>query len=82
MSSGLLLLAAILWAAGAVLGLAGALMAGRIALALGAAAGVLAAILALPTGGPSVVLPGQLIAEAVGFRIDPQGWAAVPCLPP
>lgn len=74
MSSELLFLAAILWAAGAILGLAGGLMLGRIALALGAVAGVLAAIFSLPAPSQSIILPGQLIGEAVGFRIDPQGW--------
>lgn len=74
MSSHLLLLAALSWAAGAILGLAGALRLGRAVLALGAAAGVLAAVLALPAAGPSILLPGQLVSEPIGFRIDPQAW--------
>lgn len=74
MSSELLLLAATLWAAGALLGLAGALVLGRAALALGAISGIVAAILALPGASPTIVLPGRLLAEEVGFRIDPQGW--------
>lgn len=74
MSSQFLLLAAILWAAGAILGLAGVLTLGRGALALGAAAGVLAAVLALPAAGPTIMLPGQLVSEPIGFRIDPQAW--------
>jgi formate hydrogenlyase subunit 3/multisubunit Na+/H+ antiporter MnhD subunit len=73
-SNELLLLAAILWAAGAILGLAGALVTARAALALGAAAGVVAAILSLPAASLPIILPGQLVTEAVGFRIDPQGW--------
>jgi hydrogenase-4 component B len=72
-SNQLLLLAAILWVAGAILGLLGAVALGRIALALGAASGVLAAILALPDASKTVVLPGRLIAETVSFRIEPQG---------
>ena len=69
----LLLLAAILWAAGAILGLVGAVALGRLALALGASAGVLAAIFGLPGASQTVVLPGQLIAENVSFRIEPRG---------
>jgi hydrogenase-4 component B len=71
--SDLLLLAAVLWAAGAILGLAGAVSLGRVALALGAAAGVLAAILVLPDASQTVALPGQLIGATVSFRIEPQG---------
>lgn len=73
MASQLLLLAAALWAAGAILALAGASALSRLALALGATAGVLAAIIGLPDASWTVVLPGQLIAEAVSFRIEPQG---------
>jgi formate hydrogenlyase subunit 3/multisubunit Na+/H+ antiporter MnhD subunit len=72
-ASQLLSLAAILWAAGAVMALAGASSPSRAALALGAAAGVLAAIVSLPDPSPAVTLPGQLIGEAVSFRIEPQG---------
>ncbi|WP_298353876.1 proton-conducting transporter membrane subunit [Rhodoblastus sp.] len=73
MASQLLLLAAILWAAGALLGLGGALALSRGALALGAAAGIVAAIAILPEGSQLVIFPGQLVGEAVAFRIEPQG---------
>jgi len=72
-ASQLLLLAAILWAVGAILGLGGALVLGRLALALGAVAGVLAAIICLPNASQVVALPGALIAETVSFQIEPQG---------
>ncbi len=74
MADQLLLIAAILWAAGAVLGLAGAPALGRAVLALGAGAGVLAAVAALPGAGAPVTLPGRLIAETVGFRMEPHGF--------
>ncbi len=74
MADQLLLIAALLWAAGAVLGLAGAPTPGRIALALGAAAGMLAAAAALPGAGAPVTLPGRLMAETVGFRMEPHGF--------
>lgn len=73
MASQLLLLAAVLWVAGAVLGLGGVLTLGRLALALGAAAGVLAAVICLPNASQAVSLPGQLIAETVAFQIEPHG---------
>jgi formate hydrogenlyase subunit 3/multisubunit Na+/H+ antiporter MnhD subunit len=66
-------MAAVLWAAGAILGLLGAVASARLALALGAAAGVLAAIFGLPGASPTVVLPGKILAESVAFRIEPQG---------
>lgn len=73
MANQLLLLAAVLWAAGAVLGLGGALTLARLALALGATTGVLAAIICLPNASQAVALPGQLIAETVSFQIEPHG---------
>lgn len=73
MASQFLLFAAILWAAGAILGLGGALALGRSALALGAAAGALAAVMSLPDASETIVLPGRLISEPVSFRIEPQG---------
>ena len=73
MANQLLLLAAVLWVAGAVLGLGGALTLARLALALGATAGVLAAIICLPNASQAVALPGQLIAETVSFQIEPHG---------
>ncbi len=73
MANHLLALAALMWAAGAILGLGGALALSRLTLALGAAAGVMAAITGLPAASHAVTLPGQLIAETVTFRIEPQG---------
>ncbi|WP_089174959.1 proton-conducting transporter membrane subunit [Bosea sp. AS-1] len=73
MASQLLLITAVLWAAGAVLGIAGATAIGRLALALGAVSGVAAAIASLPEASAAVTLPGSLMAEAVPFRIEPQG---------
>jgi formate hydrogenlyase subunit 3/multisubunit Na+/H+ antiporter MnhD subunit len=69
----LLLIAALCWAGGAVLGLGGALRLGRLALTLGAVAGILAALISLPDASPAVTLPGRLAAETVAFRIEPQG---------
>ena len=66
------LLAALLWAAGAVLAVAGASRLSRILLVGGAAAGILAAIGGLPAGSPTIVLPTALIGEPVSFRIDPE----------
>ncbi len=73
MASQLLLAAALLWAAGTVVGVAGATAIGRLALVLGAVAGVAAAIAGLPEASAAVTLPGTLMAEAVPFRIEPQG---------
>jgi formate hydrogenlyase subunit 3/multisubunit Na+/H+ antiporter MnhD subunit len=67
----MLLLAAFLWAAGAMLGLGGALAFGRVALTLGAAAGILAAVANLPNASSAVVLPGALGGESIGFQIEP-----------
>jgi formate hydrogenlyase subunit 3/multisubunit Na+/H+ antiporter MnhD subunit len=66
-------LAALFWAAGAILALVGASTLGRILLVVGAAAGILAAIVSLPAGSPAIALPIQLIGETVSFRIDPEG---------
>jgi hydrogenase-4 component B len=79
----LLLLAAILWTAAAILGLGGVLIISRIALTAGAAAGFLAAIVSFPAGSASIAIPGQLIGEAINFRVDPQalwlmGFGLVP----
>ena len=73
MVSELLTLAALLWAAGAILALVGASMLSRILLVVGVAAGILAAIVSLPAGSPTIVLPNAIIGEAVSFRIDPEG---------
>lgn len=83
MANQIVLLAAILWAFAAVVGLAGALVISRIALAVGAIAGILAAILSLPQETGAVALPGQLIGETINFRIDPEalwlmGFGLVP----
>jgi hydrogenase-4 component B len=69
----LLTLAALLWAAGAILALAGASMLSRILLVVGVAAGIFAAIASLPAGSPTMVLPTVLIGEPVSCRIDPEG---------
>jgi formate hydrogenlyase subunit 3/multisubunit Na+/H+ antiporter MnhD subunit len=71
--SELLAFAALLWAAAAILALAGASTFSRILLVVGVAASVLAAIVNLPTGSPMIALPGALIGESVPFRIDPEG---------
>ena len=73
MVSELLTLAALLWAAGAILALVGASMLSRILLVVGVAAGILAAIVSLPAGSPTIVLPNAIIGEPVSFRIDPEG---------
>ena len=83
MVSELLTLAALLWAAGAILALAGASMLSRIPLVVGVAAGIFAAIASLPAGSPTIVLPTALIGEPVSFRIDPEalwlmGFGLVP----
>jgi hydrogenase-4 component B len=71
--SELLTLAALLWAAGAILALAGASMLSRILLVVGVAAGIFAAVASLPAGSPTMVLPTVLIGEPVSCRIDPEG---------
>ena len=73
MASHLLPLAALLWAAGSVLGLAGQIALGRLALVLGAAAGVAATLLLLPDASATFILPGKILSETVSFRIPPQG---------
>ncbi len=73
MADALLLVAVALWLAAAILALSGALTVSRVALALGAAAGVAAAVAGLPDASEAVTLPGRLAAEAVDFRIAPQG---------
>jgi hydrogenase-4 component B len=67
-------LAALLWAASAILTVAGApTMLSRFLLVVGVAAGVLAAVAQLPAGSPTIVLPNALIGEPVSFHIDPEG---------
>ena len=73
MVSELLTLAALFWAAGAILALVGASTLSRILLVVGVAAGILAAIVSLPAGSPTIVLPNAIIGEPVSFRIDPEG---------
>jgi formate hydrogenlyase subunit 3/multisubunit Na+/H+ antiporter MnhD subunit len=73
MASALLLVAAALWFAAAILALCGVVTLSRFALAVGAAAGVAVAVVSLPSASATVTLPGQLAAEAVDFRIAPQG---------
>ena len=74
MVSELLTLAALLWAASAILAIADASTLSRIALVIGVAAGILAAIASLPAGSPGIVLPSALIGETVSFRIDPEAF--------
>lgn len=79
----LLLLCAIIWLAAAVAGLSGSITIGRILLAAGAAIGVLATIIGLPAATPAYMLPGQIMGEAVAFRLDPEalwllGFGLVP----
>lgn len=83
MANQLLLLCAIIWLAAAVAGLSGSITIGRILLAAGAAIGVLATIIGLPAATPAVILPGQIMGEAVPFRLDPEalwlmGFGLVP----
>ncbi|GAB1715188.1 MAG: hydrogenase 4 subunit B [Nitrobacter sp.] len=83
MASQLLLLCAILWLAGAIAGLSGFITIGRILLALGTAIGVLPTIIGLPAATRAFVLPGQIMGEAVAFRLDPEalwlmGFGLVP----
>ena len=66
-------LAALFWAAGAILAIGGASTFSRILLVVGVVAGILAAIANLPAGSPTIVLPTALIGEPVSFRIDPEG---------
>lgn len=73
MASQLLLLAAILWVVAAIVGLGGALVLARIALAAGAGAGVVAAIIMLPETSHAIILPSQLVGESITFRVDPEG---------
>jgi len=69
-----LMLAALLWVAGAILAVAGASTLCRIALVVGIAAGILAAIASLPAGSPGIILPSTLIGEPVSFRVDPEAF--------
>ena len=83
MANQFVLLAAILWAFAAIVGLAGALVISRIALSAGAIAGIFAAILRLPQETSAVALPGQLIGETINFQINPEalwlmGFGLVP----
>lgn len=73
MASALLLVAAALWLGAAILALGGVLTVSRLALAVGALAGVAAAVAALPDASVTVTLPNRIVAEAVDFRIAPQG---------
>jgi hydrogenase-4 component B len=72
-ASELLTLAALLWAAGAILALTGASTLSRILLVVGVVASILAAIVNLPIGSPTIKLPSALIGEPVPFRVDPEG---------
>ena len=73
MANELLLLTAILWVVGAVLGIAGVLVLSRFALTLGAALAVAAAIVGLPAPTPAVTSPIHLIGQLVSFQINPEG---------
>ena len=71
-ASQFLLLCALLWLAAAIAGLSGLIAVGRMLLALGAAVGVVAAIIGLPAATRVFMLPGQIMSEAVAFRLDPE----------
>lgn len=71
-ASQFLLLCALLWLAAAIAGLSGLITAGRILLTLGAAVGVVATIIGLPAATRVFMLPGQIMGEAVAFRLDPE----------
>lgn len=73
MASQLLLFAAILWVVAAIVGLGGALVLARIALAAGAIAGAVAAIIILPEPSHAIILPSQLVGESITFRVDAEG---------
>jgi hydrogenase-4 component B len=70
--SELLTLTALLWAAAAILAVAGASTPSRILLVVGVAVSILAAIAGLPAGSPTILLPNALIGEPLSFRIDPE----------
>ena len=83
MASQLVLLSAILWAAAAIVGLFGLIFSGRILLVAGAIAGALGAVVGLPDPTRAIILPGQIIGEAIAFRVDPEalwlmGFGLVP----
>ena len=73
MVSELLTLAALLWAAGAIVALVGASMLSRILLVVGVAAGILAAIVVCPLEARRSSFRNAIIGEPVSFRIDPEG---------
>ena len=79
----LVLLAAILWAFAAIVGVAGALVISRIALTAGAIAGIFAAILSLPHGPVRSCSRVSLSAKRSAFQINPEalwlmGFGLVP----
>ncbi|WP_454887879.1 proton-conducting transporter transmembrane domain-containing protein [Sphingomonas oryzagri] len=63
--------AALLWALGGVIALAGASRLSRCLLALGALAGIAIALVSLPLGTAAVVLPTRLAGDALGFQLTP-----------
>jgi hydrogenase-4 component B len=65
-------IAVLLWAASAILALVGASVLSRVLLVAGVVASLLA-IVSLPAGSPTIILPIQLIGEPVSFRVDPEG---------
>ena len=73
MTNQLLLLAAALWVAAAIIGLAGLEIVSRALLAAGAVLATGAAIVSLPEGSHAVALPASLVGEVIAFRIDPEG---------
>jgi formate hydrogenlyase subunit 3/multisubunit Na+/H+ antiporter MnhD subunit len=82
----LLIATAVLWVAAAIIALSGAaLTLARLALGLGGVLGILAAIVALPSGTSSAELPMAWAGEAVTFQMAPEalwlmGFGLVPAV--
>jgi hydrogenase-4 component B len=80
----LLAAAAALWLIGAALALTGrGLVLVRILLGLGGVAGIAAAVISLPNGTASTILPLRMAGESFGFRVAPEalwlmGFGLVP----
>jgi hydrogenase-4 component B len=73
MISELFTLSALFWFAGAILALAGMSILSRILIVAGVVGSLLAAIVNLRTGSPTIILPSALIGEPIPFRVDPEG---------
>jgi hydrogenase-4 component B len=74
LSNNLLTAAFLAWLAAALISLTGReLVLARVLLFAGSAAGIIAAILALPNGMPTVALPTRLAGATVSFQVTPDG---------